>query len=134
MGAEAEEAPAAATRSCFDSGVPSSDMDGDELDDEKVIESVEEHWEDALEDWRDELEEADIELVERIGLLDEYEFFWDAEFDRVGYEAPSLPKDWKTRDYADDVDSWAQVSRINVAMSDLGQELRERVEDDLGVE
>ena len=109
-------------------------MDENELDDEKVIESVEEHWEDALEDWRDELEESDIELVERIGLLDEYEFFWDAEFDRVGYEAPSLPKDWKTRDYAEDVDSWAQVSRINVAMSDLGQELRERVEDDLGVE
>ena len=109
-------------------------MDKDELDDETVRGRVEEHWEDALADWRDELEEADIELVERIGLLDEYEFFWDAEFDRVGYEAPSLPKDWKTRDYADDVESWAQVSRINVAMSDLGQELRERVEDDLGVE
>ncbi len=109
-------------------------MDTDELDDEKVRSCVEDHWDGALEGWREELEEADVELVERIGLLDEYEFFWDAEFDRVGYEAPSLPKDWKTRDYADDVDSWAQVSRINVAMSDLGQDLRERVEDELGVE
>jgi len=109
-------------------------MEEDELNDEKVIECVEEHWEDALADWRDELEQADIELVEEIGLLGEYEFFWDAEFDRVGYEAPSLPKDWKTRDYADNVGSWAQVSRINVAMSDLGQALRERVEDDLDVE
>jgi len=109
-------------------------MDTDELDDEKVLSCVEDHWDDALEEWRRELEESDVELVERIGLLDEYEFFWDAEFDRVGYEAPSLPKDWKARDYADDVDSWAQVSRINVAMSDLGQELRERVEEELGVE
>lgn len=111
-------------------------MDEDELElnDEKVRTCVDDHWEDALEDWREELEEADIELVERIGLLDEYEFFWDDEFDRVGYEAPSLPKDWKTHDYADDVESWAQVSRINVAMSDLGQELRERVEEDLDIE
>lgn len=106
----------------------------DELDDQKVRARVEHHWDDALEGWRDELEDADLELVERIGLLDEYEFFWDDAFDRVGYEAPSLPKDWKTRDYADDVESWAQVSRINVAMSDLGQELRERVEEDLGID
>ena len=109
-------------------------MDTDELDDEKVRSCVEDHWEEALTGWRDELEESDIELVERVGLLEEYEFFWDAEFDRVGYEAPSLPKDWKARDYADEVESWAQVSRINVAMSDLGQELRERVEDELGVD
>jgi len=109
-------------------------MDEKELDDEKVLAHVEEHWEDALADWRDELEEEDIELVERIGLLNEYDFFWDAKFERVGYEAPSLPKDWKTRDYADEVESWAQVSRINVAMSDLGQALRERVENDLDIE
>jgi len=100
----------------------------------RVRACVDGHWEDALEDWRDELKEADVELVERIGLLDEYEFFWDDSFDRVGYEAPSLPKDWKTRDYADDIESWAQVSRINVAMSDLGQAVRELVEDELGVE
>lgn len=104
------------------------------LNDEKVNAAVDEHWEDALEGWRSELEEGDAELVDRIGLLDEFEFFWDGEFDRVGYEAPALPNDWKTRDYADDVESWAQVSRINMAMSDLGQELRERVEEQLGVE
>ncbi|MDZ7689416.1 MAG: hypothetical protein U5J64_12035 [Halobacteriales archaeon] len=109
-------------------------MDERELDDETVRESVADHWDDALAEWRDELEPADVELVEEIGLLDEYEFFWDDAFDRVGYEAPSVPKDWKTRDYADDIESWAQVSRINVAMSDLGQALRERVEDDLGID
>jgi hypothetical protein len=109
-------------------------MDDEELDDETVRACVDDYWEDALDDWREELEENDVELVERVGLLDEYEFFWDDAFDRVGYEAPSLPKDWKTRDYADDVDSWAQVSRINVAMSDLGQDIRELVEDELGVE
>ena len=107
--------------------------DTDELDDETVRGAVEDHWDDALADWRDALEPADLELVERVGLLDDFEFFWDAEFDRVGYEAPSIPSDWKTRDYADDVESWAQVSRINTAMSDLGQELRERVEEELGV-
>jgi len=104
------------------------------LNDEKVNEAVDEHWEEALDEWRDELEEGDDQLVDLIGLLDQFEFFWDAEFDRVGYEAPALPNDWKTRDYADDIGSWAQVSRINMAMSNLGQELRERVEDDLGVE
>jgi hypothetical protein len=108
-------------------------MDTDELDDETVRDAVDDHWDEALADWREELEDEDIELVERVGLLAEFEFFWDAEFDRVGYEAPSIPSDWKTRDYADDVGSWAQVSRINTAMSDLGGELRERVEEELGV-
>jgi hypothetical protein len=105
----------------------------DELDDEKVRDAVEDHWDDALGDWRDDLKPADLGLVERVGLLGDYEFFWDAEFDRVGYEAPSIPSDWKARDYAEDVESWAQVSRINTSLSDLGQELRERVEDELGV-
>lgn len=105
----------------------------EELDDQTVRNTVDDHWDAALADWRDELQDADLELVERVGLLEEFEFFWDAEFDRVGYEAPSIPSDWKTADYADDIESWAQVSRINTAMSDLGQELRERVEDELGV-
>lgn len=105
-----------------------------DLNDQKVRDSVNDHWEDALEDWREELEPSDVSLVERVGLLEDYEFFWDDSFDRVGYEAPSLPSDWKTAEYADEVESWAQVSRINTAMSDLGQEIRERVEDDLGVE
>jgi hypothetical protein len=105
----------------------------DELDDRTVRDTVDDHWETALADWREELEDPDLELVERVGLLDDFEFFWDGEFDRVGYEAPSIPSDWKARDYADEVDSWAQVSRINTAMSDLGQELRERVEEELGV-
>ncbi|MFP4633136.1 MAG: hypothetical protein ACOCT0_00575 [Halobacteriota archaeon] len=95
---------------------------------------VDEVWGDAVESWvDDELEDGDMEAVEQLGLLDEFEFFWDADVDRVGYESPAIPRDWKN-EHDDVLDSWAQVSRLNVALDGLGQRVRERVESRLDVD
>lgn len=92
-------------------------------------------WDAAVERWHEESEvdEADLALVEEAGLLDDFEFFWDAEVDRVGYESPGIPRDWTNREYADAVEGWSQVSRINMAIDELGQTAREILEDELGV-
>lgn len=104
------------------------------MDDETVKQTVEKYWDEVLEDWKEDLKDGDVELLETADLIDDYEFFWDGDFDRVGYEAPSVPKDWKTREYADEVQGWSQVSRLNVALDELGQTLREHTEKELGVE
>jgi hypothetical protein len=92
-------------------------------------------WDAAVERWREEsdVDEDDLALVEEIGLFDDFDFFWDADVDRVGYESPGLPRDWENEAYADDVEGWSQVSRINMAIDELGQTARELVEDELGV-
>ncbi|MFB6284030.1 MAG: hypothetical protein ABEK59_08895 [Halobacteria archaeon] len=105
--------------------------EGPDLDDETVRDYLRDGvWERSIQEWRDEsnLDGDDTELVEELGLIEEFEFFWDADFDRVGYEAPSIPKDWKSEDYADEVKSWGQVSKINMAMSELGEKAREIIE------
>jgi len=104
------------------------------MEDETVRDAAERYWDEVFDDWADELEDGDMDLIETAGLLDDYEFFWDAEFERVGYEAPSVPKDWKARDYADEVQGWSQVSRLNVALDELGQTIRERIEDEYGLD
>ncbi|MDY7082642.1 MAG: hypothetical protein SXQ77_09615 [Halobacteria archaeon] len=105
------------------------------LDDQTVRDHLDEIWDETVEEWEREsdLDAADLELVEQLELIGGFEFFWDEEFDRVGYEAPSIPKDWKTKDYAENVRSWGQVSKINMAINDLGMKARTRIEEDLGL-
>ncbi len=104
------------------------------MDDESVREHVDEVWSGRVDDWmQDELDEDERVVVEELGLLEEFEYFWDGDVDRVGYEAPSIPRDWKNR-YDDVIDSWGQVSKINMALGELGESVREEVEDRLDVE
>lgn len=104
------------------------------MDDESVREHVDEVWRSRADDWmEDELDEDERRVVEELGLLEEFEYFWDGDVDRVGYEAPSIPRDWKNR-YDDVIDSWGQVSKINMALGELGESVREEVEDRLDVE
>ncbi|MDY6779228.1 MAG: hypothetical protein SV760_01500 [Halobacteria archaeon] len=105
-----------------------------DIDDGTVREVLDDgNWDEAVEEWKrdSELDSDDVSLVETAELLDD---FWDAEVNRVGYEAPSIPRDWKEKDYADDVEGWSQVSRINMQLSELGEKARQKVEEELGVE
>ena len=80
-------------------------------------------WEEAFEEWArgSDLDEADWRIVEDIGLVSRYDFFWDSFADRVGYHAPGIPEDWKEREYHEALDSWGSVSGINAALTELGQ-------------
>ncbi|MFB6173415.1 MAG: hypothetical protein ABEI39_02115 [Halobacteriales archaeon] len=80
-------------------------------------------WEDAWERWRadTDLTEREWVIVEELGLLEGFDFFWDSFADRVGYHAPGLPEDWRERELHPDLDSWESVSSINASLTELGQ-------------
>ncbi len=103
------------------------------MDDETVRDHVDDVWNEETERWmKEELDEAERRVVEELELLEGFEYFWDGDVDRVGYEAPSIPRDWKNT-HGDVIDGWSQVSKINMSLGELGEDVRAEVEDRLGV-
>jgi len=80
-------------------------------------------WAEAFEQWAAtaRLDKAEWRVVEELGLVERFDFFWDDFADRVGYHAPGLPEDWKERELHVDLESWGQVSGINAGLTELGQ-------------
>ena len=89
-------------------------------------------WEQAFYEWAEhtDLDEDEYDIVRDLGLIQEFDFFWDDFADRVGYHAPGIPEDWKVKEYHEDLDSWNTVSGINAAMTELGQIACDVLEDD----
>lgn len=79
-------------------------------------------WERAFDEWAEhtDLTEAEFAVVVDLGMVREFDFFWDEFASRVGYHAPGIPEDWRERDIHPDLDSWNTVSGINAAMAELG--------------
>lgn len=80
-------------------------------------------WREAWDEWT-----ADTDLTEEewaiaidIGLLEQFDFFWDSFAERVGYHAPGIPEDWKERRLHPDLETWGAVSSINASLTELGQ-------------
>ncbi|MFC7045577.1 hypothetical protein ACFQH6_09330 [Halobacteriaceae archaeon GCM10025711] len=80
-------------------------------------------WERAFDEWAEhtDLSREEYDILDDLDLFDEFDFFWDEFADRVGYHAPGLPEDWRERDLHPALDSWAKVSGINAAMTELGR-------------
>lgn len=51
-------------------------------------------WRDAFEEWTDStyLSVEEFETVERLGLFEAFDFYWDPASDEVGYRAPTVPE------------------------------------------
>jgi len=110
-------------------------MDPNEYDDTQVFEDADYRrdeigafledgaWERAFEAWAEDtdLDEAAFGIVEDLGLIREFDFFWDSHADRVGYHAPGIPEDWKEREVHPELDTWGTVSAINAGLTGLGQ-------------
>jgi hypothetical protein len=80
-------------------------------------------WEQAFTEWAAEtaIDEDEFAIVQDIGLLGEFDFFWDDFADRVGYHAPGIPENWREREIHPELDSWGSVSGINAGLTELGQ-------------
>lgn len=80
-------------------------------------------WDQAWDEWaaHTDVDEEEFVVVRDLGMIQQFDFFWDAFAERVGYHAPGLPEDWKERDLHPDLDSWSTVSSINAGMTELGQ-------------
>ena len=110
------------------------DVDAEEYDDvnvdvseyhrEELSEFLESGaWSEAFEVWAAEtsMSEETFDVVRDLGLIQQFDFFWDDFADRVGYHAPGIPEDWRQRDVHPDLDSWETVSTINAGLTELGQ-------------
>ena len=80
-------------------------------------------WREAWDVWVEDtdLDESEYAIVEELGLIREFDFFWDSFADRVGYHAPGIPEDWKEREYHPDLETWGTVSAINAELTEFGQ-------------
>lgn len=80
-------------------------------------------WDEAWERWAadTELTAEEYAIVADLGLIHQFDFFWDDFADRVGYHAPGLPENWREQDLHPDLKSWATVSSINASLTELGQ-------------
>lgn len=80
-------------------------------------------WEEAFNQWKadSDLEPDEFEIITDLGMIDQFDFFWDSFADRVGYHSPGIPEDWKEREYHPDIESWGTVSSINAELTELGQ-------------
>ncbi|GGL22140.1 hypothetical protein GCM10009037_01870 [Halarchaeum grantii] len=89
-------------------------------------------WEEGFAEWaaQSDLDESEWEIVEDLGLVTGFDFFWDDFADRVGYHAPGLPEDWKERDLHPALDSWSTVSAINAELTELGRIVSDRLKAD----
>ena len=89
-------------------------------------------WEDAFEQWAAETEmsESDFEIMVDLGMIEQFDFFWDSFAERVGYHAPGIPEDWKERNYHPDIESWGTVSSINASLTELGQVICDVLKDE----
>ena len=89
-------------------------------------------WDEAFTQWAAtaKLGEKEWRVVEELGLIERFDFFWDDFADRVGYHAPGLPEDWKERDLHEDLESWGAVSGINAGLTELGQTVCDVLKDE----
>lgn len=79
-------------------------------------------WERGFEEWaaHTDLDETEWGAVTDLGLLEEFDFFWDGSEGRVGYSSPGIPPNWRQTDLHPALDSWSTVSSVNAALSELG--------------
>lgn len=80
-------------------------------------------WEEAFIEWAKDarIDETEFQIVRDLGMIQQFDFFWDSFAERVGYHAPGIPENWKERNYHPDLDSWGSVSGINAGLTELGQ-------------
>lgn len=101
-----------------------AEVSGEDFRREDIEDLLEEGaWEEAFEMWAQDTDVSEEEwaIVQDLGLLEEFDFFWDDFADRVGYHAPGIPEDWKVREVHPDIESWSEVSSINAGLTELGQ-------------
>jgi len=89
-------------------------------------------WDQAFNEWADhtDLTDEEFAIVTDLGLVSQFDFFWDDFAQRVGYHAPGLPEDWRERDLHPDLDSWDTVSGINAGMAELGRTVSDTLKAD----
>jgi hypothetical protein len=87
-------------------------------------------WSEGFNEWTEytDLDEAQVRIVDDFGLFQTFDFYWDPTDDRLRFDAPTLPDDWRERDATESLDS-GTVSMIDAALQDLGRAVYETLAD-----
>jgi hypothetical protein len=87
-------------------------------------------WQDAFEEWSEhtQLTEAEFEAVVDLGLIPQFDFYWNPAAEDVGYRAPTLP-DPLPAPYDDRFDT-ADRDAVDAELDDLGRVASEVLETD----
>jgi len=87
-------------------------------------------WARAFGEWTEhtDLTAEDWAIVLDLGLVDEFDFWWNADDGRIEYDPPTIPDDWEDDDRYAALDSFAQVSAIDDALDGLGQVVQDLLE------
>ncbi|WP_336361196.1 hypothetical protein [Haladaptatus sp. ZSTT2] len=83
-------------------------------------------WEDAFDEWAAHtgMSEDNFAVVVEYNLVDDFDFYWDAETDEVGYRSPTLPQTARDQLDAEIVDD------IELELDSLGRVVTEMLEND----
>ncbi|RCU44506.1 hypothetical protein DU504_17405 [Haloplanus salinus] len=87
-------------------------------------------WTEGFNEWAEytDLDEEQVRIVSDLGLFQAFDFYWDPTDDRLRFDVPTLPDDWRERDATESLDS-STVSMIDAALQDLGRAIHETLED-----
>nr|WP_256398697.1 hypothetical protein [Haloarchaeobius litoreus] len=87
-------------------------------------------WKEGFNEWTEytSLDEAQVRLVDDLGLFQAFDFYWDPTEDRLRFDAPTVPDDWRELDATESLSS-STVSMIDGALDDLGRVVQEVLED-----
>lgn len=87
-------------------------------------------WKEGFNEWAEytDLDEAQAGIVSDLGLFQAFDFYWDPTDDRLRFDAPTVPDDWRERDATAAFDS-STVALIDAELQDLGRAVQEILED-----
>lgn len=108
-------------------GASQDDSGGDDYRREAIAEFLHEGaWAEAFGEWADatSLTAAEFDPVVDLGLIDEFDFYWDPSTDDVGFVAPTVPEEARADFDRDDVEE------IEGELDTLGRIVTEVLEND----
>jgi hypothetical protein len=86
-------------------------------------------WVEGFDEWAEytDLDEGQARIVDDLGLFQAFDFYWDPTEDRLRFDAPAVPDDWRERDATESFDP-GTVSTVDNELQDLGRTVRDTLE------
>ncbi|AHG01442.1 hypothetical protein HALLA_03375 (plasmid) [Halostagnicola larsenii XH-48] len=87
-------------------------------------------WETGFDEWRDQtyMTLDEFELVRELGLIDEYDFYWNVAAEDVGYQSPPVPADLPAP--YDEMFDRGDIQGIEEELDELGRTVSDVLETD----
>lgn len=86
-------------------------------------------WTEGFNEWAEytDLDEEQVRVINDLGLFQAFDFYWDPTDDRLRFNAPTVPDDWRKRNTTKSLDS-STISLIDSELQDLGRAVHETLE------